>query len=66
MAGLTPLMVAAEEGQEEALKALVKVGADINAMDTGGKGVASRSASISVLRFLLDAGIDLDHRDSSG
>ncbi|XP_063864542.1 26S proteasome non-ATPase regulatory subunit 10-like isoform X2 [Scylla paramamosain] len=64
--GLTPLMVAAEKGHEEALKTLVKVGANVNATDTGGKGVVARSGSSSVLRFLLGAGLDLDHRDSSG
>ena len=64
--GLTPLMVAAEKGLEEALEMLVEVGADVNATDSEGKGVVARSGSISVLRFLLDAGIDLDHRDSSG
>ncbi|MPC15253.1 Death-associated protein kinase 1 [Portunus trituberculatus] len=64
--GVTPLMAAAEKGQEEALKTLVKAGADVNATDSEGKGVVVRSGSSSVLRLLLDAGIDLDHRDSLG
>ena len=64
--GLTPLMVATEKGHEEALATLMKVGADVNAEDYAGMGVVARAKTNTLLKFLLSAGADLDHRDSSG
>jgi ankyrin repeat protein len=60
--GLTPLLLAAREGHNEAVKALLEAGADVNQVSPGDKTSALLIATINghydLARSLLDQGAD--------
>lgn len=75
--GATPLMLAAQEGHTEVIKALLESGADVNAKDSAGRNalmiVAEEGVSstrddkyLAVARALLDKGIDVTAKDNNG
>ena len=69
MSGATPLIIATVFGQSEALKALIKAGADMNAGNNEGSTpliVAAVFDRIDVSEALIEAGADVNARNSEG
>ncbi|WP_375603618.1 ankyrin repeat domain-containing protein [Wolbachia endosymbiont of Anurida maritima] len=67
--GNTPLHLAVEEGNLEAVKHLIEKGADLNAPDKHGWTplyYAVYSGNIDVVRFLIDQGADYNITDNEG
>ena len=68
--GRTPLMFAARDGNTEAIRKLLKAGANIEARDNkpGGTAliVAAGNGQTEAIRVLLDAGADIEARDNVG
>jgi ankyrin repeat protein len=75
--GLTALMLAAGQGTEPVIRALVKAGADVNRAETVSNPVTSgvtslmaacsdSSGSVVAVQTLLELGADPDARDSIG
>jgi ankyrin repeat protein len=57
--GITLLMLAAQEGHIDVVRLLLQRGADVNALDSGGRNVllgAALSHSAEMLKLLLDSG----------
>jgi ankyrin repeat protein len=69
MIDVTPLMVAAEEGHDEIVEALLDAGADVNAEDSLKRTammIAIRWKQEAIASRLLDAGADPNAKDRSG
>jgi len=68
--GLSPLHLAARQGQLEAVKALLTAGADINQPSAGDRVtpmlIASINGQYDVARYLLDAGADPNLAQDNG
>ncbi|GFR24743.1 hypothetical protein TNCT_330431 [Trichonephila clavata] len=67
--GNTPLHLAVEEGNLEAVKHLIEKGADLNVPDKHGWTplyYAVYSGNINVVRFLIDQGADYNITDNEG
>jgi ankyrin repeat protein len=66
--GITPLSLAAENGNAELMAALLKAGADTKATLPGGQTLlmtASRSGNPEVVKLLLDRGADPNARETA-
>lgn len=66
--GRTPLMHAAEGNRIDVVRALVKSGADVNAISHRNEtplSLAAGAGSAEVVRFLIEHGVDLDHATGS-
>lgn len=64
---LTPLLLAARDGQLESVKTLVEAGADINALTADGKngiGLAIFNGNYAVADYLIDQGADVNQADA--
>ncbi|PJZ58303.1 ankyrin repeat domain-containing protein [Leptospira barantonii] len=67
--GYTLLMLAAYNGQEEAVRFLISVGADVNSTDLGGNSIlmgAAFKGHAKVVELLLRAGADLNYKNPKG
>ena len=67
--GWTPLMRAAFYGQTEAIRALLKIGADIEARESDGWTalmLATQEGQTEAIKALLKAGADVNARESDG
>jgi uncharacterized protein len=67
--GTTAIMVAAKEGNEPAVKALVNAGADLDLQDEFGDTAliyASRERHKNIVKILVDAGADLNIKNNRG
>jgi ankyrin repeat protein len=68
--GLTPLHLAAREGQVEAVKALLEAGADVNQQTVGDKStpilIATINGHFDLARLLLDKGADANAAQHNG
>lgn len=65
----TPLMVAAERGYTEVVKALIDSGADVNAQRNNGWSAlihAARHGRTETVRVLMDAGADVNAKSNDG
>jgi uncharacterized protein len=65
--GITPLLLACENGSVEMVEMLLKAGADPRSERAGGETalmVASRTGKVGAVRALLAAGADVNHRTS--
>jgi len=65
----TPLMVAAERGYTEVVKALIDSGADVNAQRNNGWSAlihAARYGRTETVRVLMDAGADVNAKSNDG
>ncbi len=67
--GLTPLMMAADQGNREAVKLLLEKGADVNAA-TGGGFTALHAAALrddpEMVRALIEKGAEVNRQDFQG
>jgi len=67
--GPLALIVASREGQLEAVKLLVRKGADVNAVQTWGQSAlmqAAREGNIAIVQFLVRHGANIKLRDRNG
>jgi len=68
--GETPLHFAAKAGQADAIKALIKLGAQINAKDNDGRNslmaASANPERRDVVEVLLDLGANMDAQDKAG
>src|SRR5205823_6372826 len=64
--GLTPLAKAAERGDLGEVRRLVKLGADVNAIDSYDRDVLSWAGAPEVVVFLIDHGADPDAVSGTG
>src|SRR5262249_3391188 len=67
--GVTPLHVAAESGATEAVRLLLKKGADANARDDNGRTpllLAAEHHRPEIVRLLIEAGANADAKDDLG
>lgn len=65
-AGNTPLIVAASEGDLESIRALVRMGADINARDEADYETALFTKHPEAVKLLLELGADPSLRNAAG
>ena len=66
--GITPLLLACENGNERSVRALLKAGADPQARRLGGEPalmIASRTGRVGAVTALLDQGAKVDARDQA-
>ena len=67
--GVTPLMIAAGNDKLQAVKCLLKQGADPSFQDNTGWNVlhhASRSGNVAIMEEILSHGVDIESRNNSG
>ncbi len=64
--GVTALMLAAQEGHTEAVKALIAAGAYVNAVDEIGRTALMFAANGEVVKALIAAGADVNAKSSAG
>lgn len=68
--GLSPLYVAAQQGNTECVRALVKAGADVNFTTRGYQATplinASEEGMLGTVRVLVEAGADVNRRNKLG
>ncbi len=68
--GLTPVIIAARQGQRESVRALLDAGADVNQPSAGDATtpllIATINGHFDLARFLLDAGADPNRASSNG
>ncbi len=65
----TAVMVAAAQGNVEALEVLIEAGADLNKEDRNGESAlikAVRNGHLTITRVLVEAGADLNQTDYTG
>jgi ankyrin repeat protein len=63
------MIIAAQEGQETVVRALLEAGADVNqAMDNGGTplNVAAQNGHAAIVRALIDLGADFNNATDNG
>jgi ankyrin repeat protein len=66
--GITPLSLAAENGNPQMIAALIAAGADAKAMQPGGQTLlmsAARTGNAEAVKIFLDRGVDPNARESS-
>ena len=70
MGGMTPLLVAARDGQLDAVRALVETGADVNKVSPADFSspivIAAANANFDVAKYLLDHGANPNAANSDG
>lgn len=64
--GDTPLHVASQMGDIEAVQVLLRAGADPDALGDRGRTAIFCTDSVSVLGILIEAGANVQHRDDEG
>jgi len=67
--GITPLLLACENGNEIIMRSLLNAGADANAKQRGGETalmIASRTGKPGVVKALLEKGAKIDAQDRTG
>ena len=67
--GSTPLLVAAQHGYIDAVRCLLVHGASLNEEDHRGNGAlqrAARGGHVKMLDFLLEQGLDINHKSKLG
>lgn len=64
--GDTPLHIVAAWGDAEAVDALVRAGADVNAVGDRGRTPLFCTDRVEVANLLVAAGADVSHRDDQG
>jgi hypothetical protein len=62
----TPLILAAQCGQDNVVKLLLEMGADVNGEDNYGRSALATARKISTHKLLLHSGADIEHRDIDG